>query len=697
MTQNIPYKKTILFSALALTVASSAYAQSNDDIGEVEVIQVTADISQRKLSELPTSALVIDQSTINSRKARHLQDLIATTPNLNFSAGASRGKYIQIRGIGERSQFAEPINPSVGLLLDDIDISGIGSLATIFDAQQVEVLSGPQSVATGMNSLGGIVKIVSNKPTDTLYAKVSAGIAQYGEYRLSGVYSNSLNDSVNARVAIQNTQADGFVKNEFLGRDDTNGIDETSASALFNVSVAKDTQLDINFYHFDIANGYDAFSLDNDNVTQSDAPGFDNADATAASIKLSHDFASHSFQASIYSVDVDTGYAYDEDWTYTGFHPFGYTSFDQYDREILRQGLDLKFASSNSSSEANYLLGASITNQEEDLARFYTYADADYFSSYTPSTMAIYGQYVYPASAKMNVTFAARAENFEADFNDSDAFVARIDDNLFAGVLSVDYDLGGNFVFASISRGYKAGGFNIDPRLSEENKSFDPEYNMNYEAGIKGSAFDNMANINLTFFYMKRDDAQVDDFVTFLESDENGQVITSFTDAIGNSGKGVNQGIELATTWNLSDAWLMQFNAGYLDATISDYTQLDGTFIDKREQAQAPKYTAYVSSSFDINEQFTWFIDANIKDDHRFSNGHDERSPFTVVVNTELTYSASSYSVQLWVKNVFDRDIYTRGFGGFSNDPRDEYAFVEPYYQFGQERQVGLSFSYTWE
>ena len=54
--------------------------------------------------------------------------------------GASRGRFVLIRGIGERSQFVEPLNPSIGLIIDGIDFSGLGNAGTLFDVEQVEVL-----------------------------------------------------------------------------------------------------------------------------------------------------------------------------------------------------------------------------------------------------------------------------------------------------------------------------------------------------------------------------------------------------------------------------------------------------------------------------------------------------------------------------------------------------------------------------
>jgi len=110
-----------------------------DEESKIERIVVTADLSERDLYQLAGSNYVLSNTLVEAREARHIQDVLAAIPNVNFTSGSSRGKFVQIRGIGERSQFSEPINPSIGLMLDDIDISGLGSLATIYDLQQVEV------------------------------------------------------------------------------------------------------------------------------------------------------------------------------------------------------------------------------------------------------------------------------------------------------------------------------------------------------------------------------------------------------------------------------------------------------------------------------------------------------------------------------------------------------------------------------
>jgi hypothetical protein len=95
-----------------------------------------------------------------------------------------------------------------------------------------------------------------------------------------------------------------------------------------------------------------------------------------------------------------------------------------------------------------------------------------------------------------------------------------------------------------------------------------------------------------------------------------------------------------------------------------------------------------------LTDQIVWVVEFEGKDRHRFSVGHDERATFTAVFNSEVKWQEDNILVQLWAKNIFDRSLPTRGFGGFNNDPRDGYFPAKPYYQFGQERQLGVTATY---
>jgi outer membrane receptor protein involved in Fe transport len=700
-------KHTCLYLAIhsALLVSSaSAFAQtSNANNGDAQIeasierIEVTTSLSSRDLSDLPGSNFVLSEALIVDRQARHLQDLVGVLPNVNFTAGSSRGKFIQIRGICERSQFSEPVNPSIGLLLDDIDISGLGSLATLYDLRQVELLSGPQSVAVGVNSLGGVIKLVSNPASEDTSAMFSATAAQNNALQLGGAYGQSLGNGLSFKASAQINQEDGDVYNAFLDTDDTNNIDESTATLFIKKELNDTDSIALNLYYFDIDNGYDAFSLDNDNVTQSDEPGFDKTSAYAASAKYQKSFESVDAQFILTHLDGEFDYGYDEDWTYPAFHPFTYSSFDRYLRDVRRSSFQASVSSQANAVMANeWVVGVKFNDADEDLLREYTFNSGDFTSQYSPQSAAIFGQYAIGFGDKTTLTIGSRVEQFEADYADSDAFVESIDDTLFAGAISLDYELDASLLYASVSRGYKAGGFNFDQRLSGNERRFDPEYNWNFEAGIKGVLLDNAFNYQLTAFYMRRQDAQVSDFAVFENELDDGTIVTGFADAIRNADTGTNKGLELSSSWQLTQSWLLKANLGYLDATFGNYERLDGSFVPTQDQAQAPSYTAYVSSNLQLSADWSWFIDMEAKDEFRFSDGHEERSPSTVVVNTHISWQSNNHNVRLWVKNLTDELIYTRGFGGFSNDPRDEYAFDEPYFQFGQPRQVGVSYQYLY-
>jgi outer membrane receptor protein involved in Fe transport len=696
---SIPFCSLALSSSLVLTsLAVQAQTQEPNTStvdADIERIEVSASLSSRDLSELPGSNFVLSEALVQERQARHIQDLVAVLPNVSFTAGSSRGKFIQIRGIGERSQFSEPVNPSIGLLLDDIDISGLGSLATLYDLKQVELLSGPQSVAVGVNSLGGVIKLVSNPATDDTVANVSATYAQNNAIQLGGAYGKGLGNGLSVKASAQINQDDGNVYNAFLDRDDTNNIDEKTATLFIDKQLNDNNSLGLNLYYFDINNGYDAFSLDNDNVTQSDEPGFDDTSAFAASMKYEHGFNSFDAELILTYLDAKFDYGYDEDWTYPAFHPFTYSSFDRYVRDVKRQSLQASF-SSQANANAEWVVGVKLNDAQEDLLREYTFNSGDFTSEYTPQSVAAFGQYGLNIFPQTTLTLAMRVEQFAADYSDSDNFTESVDDTLFAGSVSVDYALDAALLYASVSRGYKAGGFNFDQRLSGDERTFDPEYNWNFETGIKGDLLEGLARYQFTAFYMRRQDAQVSDFAVFENELDDGSVVTGFADAIRNTDTGTNKGLELSSKWQLSDRWELTANLGYLDATFGNYERLDGTFVPSQDQAQAPSYTAYLSSNFKLSEQWSWFVDMDARDEFRFSDGHNERAPSTVVLNTNVTWQNNGHSVQVWVKNLTDRLIYTRGFGGFSNDPRDEYAFDEPYYQFGQERQFGVTYQFRY-
>ena len=694
------YKTLFTLSLLASSVA--AYAQqtnvsntSDSTPSDIERVVVSGDFRQTTLDQLSASATILDQERLRSRQPSHIDSVLNSIPNVNFAAGASRGRFVQIRGIGERSQFAEPINPSVSFIVDEFDFSGLAAAGLIFDTKQLEVYRGPQATLYGTGALAGAVKLSSNDVGSDAPDYVEARIGNKESYRIEGATGDDINTDWGYRVALVHNRSDGFVENTFLNRSDTANIDETALRFAVEGSVDERTTLALTYRWYDIDNGYDAFSLDNDNKTLSDEPGFDEHQTHAVSARSTTNTAAGDFILIATHASHNIAYGYDEDWTFTGFHPWGYTSFDAYYRDVETQTGEMRFVSSDSAAlfdgMTDWTIGVFYKSTEEKLLRQYTYLDSDFASEYTPTTTAIYAQTESRLNENLVLVAGLRVENYDFDYADNNQLTRAFDTTMVGGKIALQYTQGNHFYYGSISRGYKGAGFNPDSRVNDNQRFFDEEYNWNYEVGVKGPLFTPDLIARAAIFYMDRKDTQVSDFDVITRDDGT----AGFVDIIDNADLGTNKGAELELSWIASDAWQLDASVGYLSATFEGYTLADGTEVSEQRQAQSPKWTANLYSEYALTDNMLWRVDVDYKSEYRFSDGHDVTSPSTTLVNSEIVVLHGDWQTSLWVQNAFDREYYTRGFGGFSNDPRDEYAFDEPYYQIGNGRQFGVTVKYA--
>ncbi len=711
-------KNTVKYSVLSmslgavLSVPAISLAQF-DEKATLEEVVVTAELLESNALRLPNSVTVIDQSLVEERNAQHLEDLLGLAPNINFTTGASRGRFIQIRGIGERSEFQAPIINSVGLLVDGIDLTGIATAASTLDVQQVEVLRGPQGTLYGANALAGLINIVSNRPSKEFYGRVTAGFEDFGGREFSGVISGPTSDKSGYRLAVKHYESDGFTEAVFLGRDDTNNIDETTARASYTSQVNDALALDFTVFVADIDNGYDAFSLSNTRQTDTDQPGFDRQDTTAGTVKASYQLSETlNLEASLSLANSDLEYAFDEDWSnificentscdsdLLGFDLF-YSSFDQYTRSNDNTTLDLRVLS-NSSDSVNWVAGLYYRDQDTDLERIYTFA-SDFDSQLDTTNAAIYGQAEIALSDRWSLTSGLRLERREVEYSDNSGATAAPEESLWGGRIALEYQAdSGAFYYGLISRGYKPGGFNLEGSLTLDEREFETETMLNYELGLKQTFLDGSLRLQASVFYQDRDDVQVNQsIVRSFESGIIGGVCPcSFTDFTENAASGTNRGIEVELDWAANDRATLFAKVGLLDTEFDEFLSFDHIQADRdngvpfdlngRDQAQAPSYTAVVGGSYALSQTLSISGSIEAKDDFLFSNSHEGRSDAYELVNLELAYQAENWRVAIYGKNLTDELVKTRGFGTFGNDPRENYALDE-YNQFGAPRVVGV-------
>tara|TARA_B110000967_G_scaffold201653_1_gene239266 strand:- start:86 stop:2227 length:2142 start_codon:yes stop_codon:yes gene_type:complete len=665
----------------------------------IEEIIVTSDFRDSALLKTPASVTVIDSAAIAQRQARHLEQVLNLAPNVNFSSGASRGRFIQIRGIGERSQFIEPLNPSVGTLVDGIDFTGIAGAATTMDIAQIEILRGPQGTLYGANALAGLINLRSNQPSEELQGNMQVSVGDYDTRTVSAAVGGPISKSLGYRVAVQQHNSDGYIENDFLKRDDTNNIDELSLRTILDWQTSDDLDLKLTLFHVDADNGYDAFSLDNTRHTLSDLPGQDRHKATAVAVESSWQGAENFKVISLMSfADNDLEYGYDEDWAFpdicTGEPCEGweYNSVDNYVRERDNASVDIKLVSTpearilNGSSD--WVVGVYWRDQDEQLLRQYTYAAADFTSDFETTNKALYAQLDTQLSDSLTLISGLRLENREATYRDSDLVAHSVDENLWGGRLALQYQVTANqMIYGLISRGYKAGGVNSDSSLAAEDREFDTELMWNFETGIKGRWLDDRLQTQVAAFYQKRDDIQIKQSLVQSRDDSNA---VDFTDYFGNAASGANYGVEVEFNWLATEslAWF-----GSLGLLSADYDIPLSADLDSRQQAHAPDCQFALGGSYQVNDSLSVSINVEGKDKFYLSSSHNEQSQPYELINARINYALAGWELSLWGRNLTDKDVIVRGFGGFGNDPRKFYA-TEAYYQFGEPRMFGVSGQY---
>jgi iron complex outermembrane receptor protein len=667
---------------------------------EIEEVIVTSDFRNATLLDTAASITIFDGSIIKNRQAKHLEELLNLAPNVNFSSGASRGRFIQIRGIGERSQFIEPLNPSVGILVDGIDFTGIAGAATTMDIKQVEILRGPQGTLYGANALAGLINLTSNQPTENAQGKLSLAIGSHNTKTMAGAMGGSLSSDVNYRVAVQSHTSDGYITNDFLIKDDTDNIDELSLRAIFDWQASDDLSLKLTLFRVDADNGYDAFSLDNTRNTLSDKPGHDRQESSAVALHSNWQANEQFDVVSLISfADSDLEYGYDEDWAFPAIcagqecDGWEYNSEDNYLRDRDNSTLDVKLASKKPVSllgrHADWVFGVYARQQDEQLLRQYTYNASDFSSNFDTKNRAIYGQLDIDISSDLSLIAGLRLESRKATYNDSDGVDHRVDENLWGGRIALQYKLDDSaMVYGLVSRGYKAGGVNSDSSLSLQDREFDTELMWNFETGLKGSWFEQRLQTRVSVFYQQRKDIQIKQSLVQSRDDSNA---SDFTDYFGNSGKGTNYGMEVEVNWLASEVLSVEGSLGLLE---TDYDTPLSANLDRRDQAHAPLYQFALGASLQVSENLIWTADIEGKDKFYLSSSHDEQSDSYWLLNTNLAYSADQWSLSVWGRNLTDKDVIVRGFGGFGNDPRKYYA-TEPYYQLGEPRTFGVSGQYN--
>ena len=671
---------------------------------EVEEIIIKADWREAPITDGDTSTFVLSGNEIKAQPIKHFENLSYLVPNLNFAASDSRARYFQIRGIGERSGYLGTPNSSVGFLIDDVDYSGQGGIATLFDVDQVEVIRGPQASRIGANALAGLIYIKTKEPTEEFEASSEINLGSYNTQSAGIALGGPVtkNKNVKFRFVVRQDQSDGFRKNLFLNKSDTSSKDESTLRLKIDFELSETSNSKLLLSSVDMDDPADIWTIDNSLNTLSDRPGMDSQKTDTLGYKYFKKFDQFELQSFTSTTDTFVVFSYDADWGNSESHaPYTYDYFSETLRDRQSFNQEFRLVSNSNNLPFSWVLGTTFLSLDETNDRqddgiygdpsdpFGPYESLTISSSdYSSNNLSFFGNIDYELAKDLVISLGVRAEEWKAKYSDTNNENFNLSNDMFGGKVSVSYLMEniGN-AYLSYAKGYKQGGFNVGlgllGQVDPNELEYDPEYLTNYELGINSKISD-FTDLSFNIFYSQREDQQVLISTQVDPNDPN-----TFVYLTQNAAEGLNYGFEGSFDTQLNDALSLFLNLGYLETEIKNWASRPD--IEGREQAHAPKYSFSAGAEYYFQENTSFEINFIGKSGFYYSDSHNNKSDSYVLTNAALRHSVDKWVIDLWVQNLFDEYYSTRGFF-FGNEAPD---FIDTLYRrHGDPRHFGLSVRY---
>src|SRR6056300_611892 len=675
---------------------------------DIEEIIVQGNWRETRLIEEDSSVLVLSSKETQSAPIKHFENLSYLIPNLNFAASDSRARHFQIRGIGERSGYERTPNSAVGFLVDDIDYSGQGGIATTFDVDQIEVHRGPQGSRIGSSAMAGLIYIKTKEPTEVFegiseittgtYGTLNSGVALGGPSQI---------DDLTYRIVLRKDYSDGFRKNLFSGKSDTSKKDESTFRLKANWKVNAKSTLKFLLTQIDLDDPADIWTIDGSLNTLSDRPGMDSQKTDAYGIKFFHETDNFELQSLTSMTDTNVVLSYDADWGNPATHaPYIYDYFSETLRKRKTFSQEFRFLSNLADLDINkryeWVLGIHFFESKEanlknddgiygdplDPSSPYI-SESSSSSKFSVNNFSIFGNLNYLINDSTTFSLSARWEDSELTYSDSFGESFNPSDKISGGKISISKILKQDTnIFLSIARGYNQGSFNLnlglDPNSINSNLYYDPEFLTNYEIGLNSKNENLNMNLAAVIFHSDRKDQQVLISTQVDPTDPN-----TFTFITQNAAEGINNGIELEIDFQLSENLDIFINFGLLKTEIKNWKSRPD--LQGRAQAHAPEKSYAIGLNWNLTEHSNLLFDLVGKSSFYYSDSHNNRSKSYFLSNLSYSYYSGQWTYSIWGRNIFDSYYATRGFY-FGNEAPN---FIDTLYErHGDPRHMGFSVRY---
>ena len=744
-----------LFVTLLNPSPDTTYSASQDttySVSQDTIRSVTITASMKysgRLSQQPLAYTSLPGTYLESNRISRPADISIITPNLyQADYGSKMTSSIYVRGVGSRME-----QPAMGLYVDNVPVMNKNSYDfEYFDLRRIDVLRGPQGTLYGRNTIGGIIDVRTLSPFDYEGTKVSFGYGNANTINLRAATYQRPKEEFGWSVAFNHHQSEGFFTNEYNGssadRIMTDGarvrlqwklsrrwtLDNIlSANSVnqngFAYSLYDEATGSVKPISYNDPNRYDRFGLSNGTTLLYEGDGFRFSSTTSYqylsdNMTLDQDFT----PASMFTIrQSQTENAVtqefllksdnDRAWQWVG-GAFGFYKHISMDAPVTfkSDGIDNLILANANKGIHTIFPNEDLLIEEREFPIMSLFKLPAYGASlYHQSTYSV-DRWEFAAGIRFDFentsidyhNFAAMHYRFTLTMPGYKLLSVAMQDRSSKSYLefmprfAATYKLKEGSLYAIVSRGYKAGGFNtqifsdllqnkmmndmmdalgihidgMEPGYDPSKAiSYKPEYSWNYEVGSHLRLLDNRLNVDMSLFYI---DCRNQQLTVFPPGNGTGRLMS-------NAGHTRSIGVELSAGYRYNNL-LFTANYGYTNASFLKYNDgrndYSGNFIP-----YAPQNTIMVGCEYRVDISGKLADNIAIQADWRgvgriyWNESNTISQPLYGQLGASLILNRAKHSISLWAKNITGTEFNTFYFKSVGN------SFV----QRGRPMQIGLT------
>ena len=722
------------------------------------------------LRQQPISSSVVGGELLRSERVLSIKDLSAVMPNFyQPDYGSKMTSSIYVRGFGARID-----QPIIGLTVDGVPYLNKNNYDfDMFDVARVELLRGPQSTLYGRNTMGGQMNVYTLSPMN--YQGVRAQVEFSSGLTINtkaSYYGRSKGGKFGYSVGgYHNRTEEGFFDNAYDGRDVDYG--QSSGGRLRLVGdLGRGWEIDntASFSHsYEGGYAYMLYDMEKDELHDV------NYNDTSDYLRYTFNdglVVSHTNDKIKFTSTTSYQYMHDRMRMDNDLTPLSYFTLvqEQYEHAFTE---DLVLRSNDKSRRWQWLVGAYGFFKKIDMSAPVTILqdgiselvlgnmpaaiknllqfDRDNLTIESNFDLPTYGLALYHESSlkageRWRFTAGLRLD-YEASKMNYDNYSAigykmgamrpggpdmipdfRTVEVPFKGEekmdylellpkFAVNYTTGAGDLYATVTRGYKAGGFNTQifsdilqnkvkttlmndamsamgrPSTGEESSPYDaasvttynPEYSWNYEVGGHLQFAEGRVGVDFAAFWIECRDQQL---TVFPEGTTTGRMMS-------NAGHSRSRGVEVSAKWdvlklmNLSHLRLMA-NYGYTNAKFIEFNDglndYAGNYLP-----YAPQHTVSLGAAYNM------WIGGRVLDEVVFNASmqgagkiywNEENSlsqNFYSQLNASVELRKGNFALSLWGRNLTNTDFYTFYFKSMNRN----------FYNHGKPIRIGATLSFA--